>query len=183
MSEIKCPKCGACGIEFPQSVRFTCVSWKNLVTGDFFQSAECELASANQKITELQSQLAAEKEAREKVEKELSRINERMFPIMNGPNIPWRIIAPHENQALLNHKQSLEKLAYRGGLSVCEAVAVLETRPWHRMDKDEAIKRLDEIVNSDLRTAKETAEARVKELEAELKKAEKQIKRLNTLRS
>ena len=46
------------------------------------------------------------------------------FPILksNGVTIPWKSIAPHEKQALINHGQSLEKLASRGGLSWCEAL-------------------------------------------------------------
>lgn len=41
--------------------------------------------------------------------------------------IPWDLIEPHGVQAIRNHcGQDLEKLASRGGLSACEAVAVLE---------------------------------------------------------
>jgi hypothetical protein len=57
----------------------------------------------------------------------------RRFPIQcNNPkdcpgSIPWELISPHEAQALRNHcGQSLQQLAERGGLSACEAVAVLE---------------------------------------------------------
>lgn len=59
-----------------------------------------------------------------------------MFPIMQVypedkypypiKEIPWTLIAPHENQAQRNHSQTLERLAARGGLSPMEAVAVLE---------------------------------------------------------
>lgn len=53
---------------------------------------------------------------------------ERMFPILLSSEekrkfpdcpkeIPWNLIAPHENQARKNHFQSLERLAERGGLS------------------------------------------------------------------
>lgn len=45
-------------------------------------------------------------------------------------SIPWEAIAPHERYALLNHDQSLKKLASRGGLSPCEAVAILEDRKY-----------------------------------------------------
>jgi hypothetical protein len=48
--------------------------------------------------------------------------------------IPWAMIAPHEPTALRNHAQSLERLLERGGLSACEALAILEDRPWHAMD-------------------------------------------------
>lgn len=40
--------------------------------------------------------------------------------------IPWELIGPHEAQARKNHGQTLEQLAKRGGLDVCEAVAVIE---------------------------------------------------------
>jgi hypothetical protein len=47
--------------------------------------------------------------------------------------IPWAVIEPHEVQAKSNHSQSLICLAERGGLSACEALAILEDRPWRRM--------------------------------------------------
>lgn len=40
-------------------------------------------------------------------------------------SIPWKMIAPHEAQAISNHGQTLERLAERNGLSAAEAVAVL----------------------------------------------------------
>lgn len=51
---------------------------------------------------------------------------ERQFPIMDGPSIPWAMIAPHEARAQSNHSQTLERLAQRGGLSVKEALCVLK---------------------------------------------------------
>lgn len=42
------------------------------------------------------------------------------------------MIAPHAQQALNNHYQTLERLAERGGLSPCEAMAVLEDRDWRK---------------------------------------------------
>ncbi len=51
----------------------------------------------------------------------------RRFPIMNGPSIPWSAIAAFDKQAQDNHGgQDLEKLAKRGGLSVCEAIAIMK---------------------------------------------------------
>lgn len=54
------------------------------------------------------------------------------FPIMIDHDrkdyIPYDIIKPHERQALLNHGQTLERLAERGGLSWSEAWAVLTDR-------------------------------------------------------
>lgn len=60
--------------------------------------------------------------------------SEPVFPIMQGKyikGIPWSMIAPKEVQAKRNHSmQNLEELAKRGGLSPCEAIAVLEGRSW-----------------------------------------------------
>lgn len=54
---------------------------------------------------------------------------QRMFPILRGPTIPWEMIAPHEAQAKLNHGgQDLEMLARRGGLCPEEAVAAMTGR-------------------------------------------------------
>ena len=44
-------------------------------------------------------------------------------------SIPWLMIASHEAQAMKNHGQSLVRLNERGGLSVHEAIAVLQDRP------------------------------------------------------
>ena len=61
-----------------------------------------------------------------------------MFPIMRDDvikAIPWASLAPHEKQAKSNHSQTLNRLAQRGGLNIAEAVAILEDRPWHTMDR------------------------------------------------
>ena len=65
---------------------------------------------------------------------------DKEFPILksNGETIPWESIAPHEEQALRNHGQSLEKLASRGGLSWCEALAVLCDSKFIAMPEEEA---------------------------------------------
>lgn len=60
-------------------------------------------------------------------------------------HIDWALIAPHEGQAIMNHGQGLATLHSRGGLSACEAVAVLEDRPWRQMTLDAAYKRLAEL--------------------------------------
>lgn len=56
--------------------------------------------------------------------------------------VPWSIMEPHGAQARDNHGQTLKTLAARGGLSHCEAVAVLENRNWRPMDAAEANKAL-----------------------------------------
>lgn len=64
--------------------------------------------------------------------------------------IPWEMIRPHERQALTNHGgQSLARLAERGGLSVSEAVAVLEDRSWDRAvaaDRVAGVARLNQLL-------------------------------------
>lgn len=68
-------------------------------------------------------------------------VDELIFPIMRGKyikGIPWGMIAPKEVQAKRNHSmQNLKELAKRGGLSPCEAVAVLEGRSWRHDPKAE----------------------------------------------
>jgi hypothetical protein len=59
--------------------------------------------------------------------------------------LPWPLVAAHENQALINHGQSIAELAENGGIEWSEMVAVLEDRPWHWMSVDEAAERLDEL--------------------------------------
>lgn len=72
---------------------------------------------------------------------------ERRFPIIDGPTIPWDMIAPHERQAKINHDgQTLERLAARGGLSMEEAVAVLEGTTWRDRNRVVARFRLTQLV-------------------------------------
>lgn len=64
---------------------------------------------------------------------------DKPFPILNDPylrGIPWAAILPHEKQAQTNHSQTLKGLAGRGGLSACEAVAILMDRPWSRVSQE-----------------------------------------------
>jgi hypothetical protein len=58
---------------------------------------------------------------------EEAQATEQMFPIMGGPSVPWSLIAPYEHQAQKNHRQTLKRLAERGGLSICEAMAVMSS--------------------------------------------------------
>lgn len=61
-------------------------------------------------------------------------------------SIPWGLIAPHERQAEANHYQSLRRLNERGGLGWCEMAAVLEDRPWRKMDSIEARATVERLV-------------------------------------
>lgn len=60
---------------------------------------------------------------------------DRQFPILayghrKGASVPWEFVAPHEQQALRNHDQTLERLAERGGLSWSEVEHVVLNKPW-----------------------------------------------------
>lgn len=71
------------------------------------------------------------------------------FPIRHDDllkSIPWEVITPHEVQALRNHRMGLVKLAERGGLTPCEALAVIEGREWERMAFTDARRRLLDYV-------------------------------------
>jgi len=50
-----------------------------------------------------------------------------------------RMDALNEEWAQRNHDQSLVTLNSRGGLSPCEAAAIIERRPWRKMNADHAI--------------------------------------------
>lgn len=42
--------------------------------------------------------------------------------------VPWDFVEPHEEQALRNHDQTVQRLAERGGLGVAEMVGVVTGR-------------------------------------------------------
>ena len=46
--------------------------------------------------------------------------------------IPMAMLLPHEKQAIMNHGQSLHRLAERGGLDATETLAILEGRGWNQ---------------------------------------------------
>ena len=61
------------------------------------------------------------------------------FPIIGtNESIPLEVIIQHEPQALKNHGQTIKRLSERGGLSWCEALAVLKDREWKHVDKEQA---------------------------------------------
>jgi hypothetical protein len=53
----------------------------------------------------------------------------KMFPIQDGPRVPWEVMAPHEAQCVKNHSQSLERIAERGGFGAGEAWLVVNGLP------------------------------------------------------
>lgn len=52
--------------------------------------------------------------------------------------VPWKMIAPHNAQAVINHIQTLVVLRSKGGLEASEAIAILEDRKWFPMDPENA---------------------------------------------
>lgn len=78
---------------------------------------------------------------------------ERQFPVLlsHRPrhetlgcprSVPWSLLTPHEERAKMNHDQSLERLAERGGLDPAEMLAILEDRRWKSMEFSEIMQRL-----------------------------------------
>lgn len=73
---------------------------------------------------------------------------DKPFPVLiGGPSDPrcpkfirWNSL--NEEWAQRNHDQSLKRLAERGGLSPCEALANIERRPWHRMNWELALAKI-----------------------------------------
>lgn len=77
------------------------------------------------------------------------RERERFFPLLpwkKTPRIPWEMVEPHARQAEINHYQTLERLAERGGLSPSELMAVLEDRRWSPMP--DASEKLDAAIEA-----------------------------------
>lgn len=104
----------------------------------------------------------------------------KQFPIMigyrgtKGPcpsSIPWDAIAPYDGMAKVNHDQTLERLAERGGLDPVEAFFVMTGRKWSMVPvgddlEKEACAFLDKIVRDrgELQTKLNTSLLRVSEL-------------------
>lgn len=61
--------------------------------------------------------------------------------------IPFSLL--DENQAIKNHQQSLKRLSERGGLSACEALAIIEKRPWKSMFESVALNELLKYLGDD----------------------------------
>jgi hypothetical protein len=52
-------------------------------------------------------------------------------------NVPWAFVAPHEEQALRNHDQTLRRLAERGGLGPAEMLLVLQGKELQDLTTEE----------------------------------------------
>ena len=57
-------------------------------------------------------------------------------------SVPMSLLEPHSRQADRNHGQTLRGLKSRGGLSACEAVAIIEDRDWRAMDVVDSNRRI-----------------------------------------
>jgi hypothetical protein len=64
------------------------------------------------------------------------------------PDCPLSVpmILLNEEWAQKNHSQTLKRLAERGGLDPTEIMANVERRPWHRMNRDDAIKQVNKLL-------------------------------------
>ncbi len=83
---------------------------------------------------------------------------ERRFPVLfstshdmrrmialgwNLADVPWDFVAKHRDQCQWNHSQTPERLAERGGLGICEMLAVVTHRPWPgRADTEDDVREL-----------------------------------------
>lgn len=57
--------------------------------------------------------------------------------------LQWEPTERDRKRADLNHGQTLERLAQRGGMSWCEMAAILSDRPWHKMTEAGAIAEIE----------------------------------------
>lgn len=83
----------------------------------------------------------------------------RMFPILRDyrdrsrtapSEIPWSVFVGREYRTHLNHNQTLEQLAQRGGLDPQEAWCVAHDRHWRdRCDYDEAVEWLWSLITAE----------------------------------
>jgi hypothetical protein len=85
----------------------------------------------------------------------------RTFPVLFGSyetaarmkllgcprQVPWALLALHESQARDNHSQTLERLAFRGGLCPSEMVAILKDRDWESMPDLDAVEELNMFIS------------------------------------
>jgi hypothetical protein len=68
--------------------------------------------------------------------------------LMKTAHEPIDFSVLNEYWAQKNHGQSLTRLAERGGLSPCEAAAIIQQRPWKSMDAAEALKIIDAAIDA-----------------------------------
>lgn len=57
----------------------------------------------------------------------------KRFPVLGHKtlkSIPWELLEPHRENAIINHGQSLEQLARRGGLDLAEIIVIMSGCKW-----------------------------------------------------
>jgi hypothetical protein len=73
------------------------------------------------------------------------------MPVMLSIGEKWERKIPfsllNEKQAEINHGQSLQELARRGGLSPCEAIAIIDKRRWLPIPREEGLAILETILD------------------------------------
>ncbi len=105
------------------------------------------------------ARLAAMKQERDELQRQLAKLKERRFPVMHVRNrfpdapgfIRWSVIEHHEACAQRNHSQSLDRLAQRGGLDPTEALAVMTNQGVfdllrQKMPDDEVVAKLKDAI-------------------------------------
>lgn len=70
--------------------------------------------------------------------------DKQWMPLL-GTGLAVRMALLNEAYAERNHRQSLDRLAERGGLAPCEALAVAEMRLYEKVPEEYALKRLAEM--------------------------------------
>lgn len=90
--------------------------------------------------------------------RQLDELRKAEIPIITF-NVPMFHFRAHAEQARINHGQTLDRLAERGGLSPCEAIAILEDRKWEKIGLGAAHALLGAMV-ADLNAGRMLAELR-----------------------
>ncbi len=66
----------------------------------------------------------------EQIKELQGKATEKRYPILGtGESIPWKVVENHRGQAIKNHRQTIEGLAERGGMSWYEMYCVLSEIP------------------------------------------------------
>ena len=117
----------------------------NEVAAGLYKLACDERAHFAQQCEALKAELAVIKESRTKLGEQEQRVRvecnrlrdelaearknstqpRKMFPIQDGPSVPFEVMVPHESQCKKNHMQSIQRISERGGFGAGEAWAVV----------------------------------------------------------
>jgi Lar family restriction alleviation protein len=84
-------------------------------------------------------------EARARLEGAKAMQARRKYPVLGTQGqakVDWQFVEDHAKQAYENHRQTVERLAERGGLSWSELCAVVQDRKWSKMETADAIEQV-----------------------------------------